>query len=59
MTTDWPLPGSVGLGVNKFAFPAAGAQQLRVDLIKRRREDCLQLLVRSSLAGNFLGCPPV
>jgi hypothetical protein len=33
--------GSIGLSVYEFAFPPAGTQQFRVNLIKRRREDSL------------------
>ena len=45
-------------GVHEFAFPAAGAQQLRVDLFKRRREDRLHELVRD-LADRLIALPSV
>lgn len=37
---------------HELAFPAAGAQQLRFDLIKRRREDRVQQLVCRNLAAS-------
>src|SRR5258705_6927585 len=50
--------GSICLSVPEFAFPAARAQHLRVDLIKWRREDRLQQFV-SSLVDHLLCRPPV
>jgi hypothetical protein len=46
--------GSIRLGVHKLAFPAAGAQQLRVDLINRRRENRLQEVVGDLAERLFL-----
>src|ERR1700730_17415027 len=51
-------PGSVSPGLLEFAIPTSGAQQLRVNLVNRRREDRLQKLV-SALADRFLRRPAV
>ena len=50
---------SICLVVHELTLPAAGAQQLRVDFIKRRRENRLQQLVSIHLADHFRCRPPV
>ena len=49
---------SISFGLPDLAFPAAGAQQLRLNLIGRHGKDCAQQLV-SVLPDRFLCRPPV
>src|SRR6478735_7757435 len=59
LARDYHL-GSISLGVYELAFPPAATQQLRVNLIKRCREDRLQQLVSSNPLSDHILCrPPV
>src|SRR5439155_11942550 len=49
---------SIGFRLLELAFPAAGAQQLRANLINRHPKDRAQQFV-SALADRFLWRPPV
>ncbi len=51
-------PRRVAFGMDEFAFPTAGAEQLGVDLLDRRGKDCLRQLV-TDLADRLLRRPSV